>query len=137
MSFLDSLENNLKALESGAERDPEALKREQEARERTRLESLAAADYAVALRNGPFTNALLTACRVIGHRTRTLVRPTWVESTLRLEAGDRRLEIRPTSQGVVAAYFEKGVEQRSEVVDLSSDAAAIAANWLETTRDKT
>ena len=87
MSFLDNLENNLKALESRTERDPAALAREAEAREAARSAALEIAPYAEALRNGPFKDALLTACREIGHRRRMLVRPVWVDSTLRLETG--------------------------------------------------
>ena len=36
MSFLDNLENNLKALESREEKDPEKVKRDQERREADR-----------------------------------------------------------------------------------------------------
>jgi len=68
MSFLDNLENDLKALESRSERDPEALKREAAARESARSLALEIAPYAEALRNGPFIDGLLTACRNVGHR---------------------------------------------------------------------
>ena len=80
MSFLDNLENNLKALESRDEKDPQALARAAEAREATRSEALAIAPYADALRNGAFKDGLLTTCRDIGHRKRILVRPVWVDS---------------------------------------------------------
>ena len=43
MSFLDSLENNLKALESIEERDPEQVKRNNERREAERAASLSRA----------------------------------------------------------------------------------------------
>jgi len=84
MSFLDNLENNLKALESRDERNPEALAREASSREAARAAALAIGPHAEALRNGPFKDGLLTACRGIGHRRRILVRPIWVDSTLRL-----------------------------------------------------
>src|ERR1700722_14572461 len=105
MSFLDNLESNLKALESRSERDPQALAREAAARDAARSAALEIAPYAEALRNGPFTDGLLTACRDIGHRKRMLVRPTWIDSTLRLETGSKKLELRPTADGVLGVSF--------------------------------
>ncbi len=131
MSFLDNLENNLKALESRTERDPAALAREAEAREAARSAALEIAPYAEALRNGPFKDALLTACREIGHRRRMLVRPVWVDSTLRLETGAKRLELRPTPKGVLAVSFMEGRELASTLIDLSSDPVQLAKEWLE------
>ena len=55
----------------------------------------------------------------------------WLGTTLRLEARDRRLELRPTANGVVAAYLENGGEVRSEPLDLAGDAGEFwcAAGW--------
>jgi hypothetical protein len=131
MSFLDNLENNLKALESREQKDPEALAREAAAREANRSLALAIAPYSEALRNGPFKDGLLTACREMGHRQRLLVRPVWVESTLRLEAGTKRLELRPTPNGVLAVTFIDGKEHESTPIDLSSDPVKLAEKWLE------
>lgn len=131
MSFLDNLENDLKALESRTERDPAALAREAAAREASRLAALEAAPYAEALRNGGIADGLLTACRAIGHRRRILVRPVWVDSTLRLEAGAKKLELRPTPRGVVAVSFVEGREQESMPVDLASDPVKLAEKWLD------
>jgi hypothetical protein len=131
MSFLDNLESSLKALESRSERDPEALAREAAAREAARLMAVEIAPYAEALRNGPFKDGLLTACRDIGHRKRILVRPVWVDSTLRLEAGAKRLELRPTPAGVLAVFLVEGKEQESMPIDLSSDPVRVAEKWLE------
>jgi len=130
MSFLDNLENNLKAMESRTERDPEALAREAAAREAARSAALEIAPYAEALRNGPFKDGLLTACRDIGHRRRILVRPVWVGSTLRLEAGAKMLELRPTPRGVMAVFVESGLEQDRTPIDLASDPAKVAEKWL-------
>jgi hypothetical protein len=131
MSFLDNLENNLKALESREQKDPEVLAREAAAREANRSLALAIAPYSEALRNGPFKDGLLTACRELGHRRRMLVRPVWVESTLRLEAGAKRLELRPTPNGVLAVTFIDGKEHESTPIDLSSDPVKLAEKWLQ------
>jgi hypothetical protein len=125
MSFLDNLESNLKALESRNERDPEALAREAAAREAARSVALQIAPHAQALRKGPFKDGLLTACRDIGHRRRILVRPVWVDSTLRLEAGVKKLELRPTPSGVLAVFFDGGREQESN----QSTYRVILSNW--------
>lgn len=130
MSFLDNLENNLKALESRTERDPATLAREAAARESARSMALEIAPHAEALRNGPFKDGLLTACRNIGHRRRILVRPIWVDSTLRLEAGSKKLELRPTPGGVLAVFFDGGQEQESMPIELSSDPVRVAEKWL-------
>ena len=131
VSSLDNLENNLKALESRDERNPEALAREAAARETARTAALEIAPYAEALRNGPFKDGLLSACRYIGHRRRLLVRPVWVDSTLRLEAGAKKLELRPAPNGVLAVFFDGGSEQESIPIDLSSDPVKLAEKWLE------
>ena len=130
MSFLDNLENNLKALESRDERDPETRAREAKAREAARSLALQIAPHAEALRNGPFKDGLLAACRHLGHRNRILVRPVWVDSTLRLEAGPKKLELRPMPDGVVAVFFDGSTEQESVPIDLSSDPVKIAEKWL-------
>ena len=131
MSFLDNLENNLKALESRTEKDPAAMAREAAARDAARTLALQIAPHAEALRKGPFKDGLLTACREIGHRKRILVRPVWVDSTLRLEAGAKRLELRPTPGGVLAVSLVEGKEQESTLIDLSSAPVKLAQKWLE------
>jgi hypothetical protein len=131
MSFLDNLENNLKALESREEKDPEALVRAAAAREAARSMAFQIAPNAEALRNGPFKDGLLTACREIGHRSRILVRPIWVDSTLRLEAGAKKLELRPTPSGVLVVFLQGGIELESTLIDLSSDPVKLAEKWLK------
>ncbi|MBZ2178493.1 MAG: hypothetical protein ACK58M_23915 [Acidobacteriota bacterium] len=130
MSFLDSLENNLKALESREEKDPETLRREREQREADRAAALGRAPYTEALRKSAFTSELLTQCRTIGHGQRVLVQFTWLGETLRLDAKAKRLELRPTAAGIEAHYFVDGEESGCAMVDLSSSAEALARDWL-------
>ena len=54
-----------------------------------------------------------------------------MDSTLRLEAGVKKLELRPTPSGVLAVFFKSGVEQESTPIDLSSDPVKVAEKWLE------
>jgi hypothetical protein len=82
--------------------------------------ALQIAPHAEALRNGPFKDGLLAACRNIGHRRRILVRPVWVDSTLRLEAGAHKLELRPTPDGVLAVFFDGDTQQEGTPIDISS-----------------
>ncbi len=130
MSFLDNLENNLKALESREEKDPLKQKEEQARREADRQAALAAAPVAEALKTGPFTEKFLTACRVIGHTQRTLVRFTWLDTTLRLEAKERRLDLKPTAQGVEATFFVDNESTAQQLLTLNEDPEALAKQWL-------
>ena len=131
MSYLDNLENNLKALENREERDPEKLKREQDRREAERTAALLRAPYADALKNSPFTLELLTQCRAIGHGQRVLVRFTWLGETLRLDAKAQRLELTPTAEGIIAVLSLNGEETGRAAVDPQvDDAAAFARRWL-------
>ena len=130
MSFLDDLENNLKSLES-SEQGKDDKAREQQARESARAATMAAAPHAEALRKGPFTTELLKQATRIGFAMRTKVHVAWLGSTLRLEAREKRLELRPTAAGVVAVYLEGGVETRQENVDLAGSAEALVRRWLE------
>lgn len=130
MSFLDNLENNLKALESREEKDPAKQKEENARREAERQAVLAAAPVAEALKSGPFTEKFLTACRLIGHQQRTMVRFTWLESTLRLEAKERRLDLKPTVQGVEAAFYVDNEPTAKQLLTLNEDPEELARQWL-------
>jgi hypothetical protein len=131
MSFLDNLENNLKALENQEEKNPEKLKRDQERREAERNSALLRAPHAEALKNSAFTSHLLTMCRTIGREHRVLVRFTWIGENLRLDAAAKRMELTPTPEGIVAVFSLNGAEvSRETVVAQTADAAALARRWL-------
>ena len=131
MSFLDNLENNLKALESREEKDPEKVKRDQERREADRTAALLRAPHVEALKNSAFTSQLLTECRTIGRGQRVLVQFTWIGESLRLDAKAKRLELTPTTEGITAVFSLDGAEVRRATVDLrADDAAALARHWL-------
>ena len=131
MSYLDNLENNLKALENQEERDPEKVRRDQERREADRIEALRRGPHVDALRNSAFTSDLLTHCRSIGRQQRVLVQFTWIGETLRLDAKAKRLELIPTAEGITAVFFEGRVEIGRAAVDLQTEApAALAERWL-------
>jgi hypothetical protein len=129
MSFLDNLENNLKSLESREEGN-EAAEQQRRARERDRAEAQAAAPFADELKKGPFTAELLKQSARVGFEKRTKVHVAWLGSTLRLEAREKRLELRPTATGVTAVYLEDGKEVRSEPLDLKGDAEEFIRHWL-------
>lgn len=136
MSYLDSLENNLKALERQEERDPEKVKRDQDRREADRAEALLRAPHAEALKNSAFTSELLTQCRTIAHGLRDngqriMVQFTWLGENLRLAAKTRRLDLMPTKDGITAVFSVDGAEVRRAAVDpQKDDAAALAKAWL-------
>jgi hypothetical protein len=129
MSFLDDLENNLKSLESHEEGNEEAL-RQQRARETQRASAQAVAPYAEELKKGAYTAELLRQAARIGHALRVKVHVAWLGATLRLEARERRLELRPTPQGVLAVWIENNRETRSQPVDLKGQPEEMLREWL-------
>jgi hypothetical protein len=135
MSFLDNLENHLETLESRETSDPAGLAREAAARAAEAAEAARIAPIADELRNGPFTARLLVACRMIGHQMRISVRLVWIGSTLRLEARDRKLELRPITHGVEAVLIEGAREESAGIVNLKGDAEALIRRWLAGSRE--
>jgi len=129
MSFLDDLENNLKSLES-REDGQENAERQQRERQAEHDSAQAIAPWAEVLKKSPFTAGVLTHAARVGFSLRVKVHVAWLGTTLRLEARERRLELRPTPGGVVAAYIENGAETRTEPVDLAGDAAEFVRRWL-------
>jgi hypothetical protein len=126
MSFLDNLEDNLKALES---RDEGGLD-ESRRRDQERDVAVAAAPWAERLKREPFAQTLMQQATVAARRSRTKVNLMWIGTTLRLEARGHRLELRPGPKGV-AAVFSKGSEEvGQEPVDLSSDPVKLTRQWM-------
>jgi hypothetical protein len=129
MSFLDNLEDNLKTLES-LEEGQDSAAREARQRAAQRASAQAAAPFAEELKKSPFTEELLRQTTRVGHAVRTKIHVAWLGATLRLEARERRLELRPTATGVVAVSIEEGREVGSQAVDLKGDPAALLRSWL-------
>jgi hypothetical protein len=129
MSFLDNLEDNLKTLESQGD-GKEDLERQRRARESQRANAQAAAPYAEELKRGPYTAELLRQAARVGHGMRLKVHIAWLGSTLRLEARERRLELRPTPEGIVAAYLENNQEMRTSPLDLKGNPEELVREWL-------
>ena len=129
MSFLDDLENNLKSLES-AEGVREADERQARVRERERAAAQAIAPWAEELKKSAFTAELLHQAARVGFSLRVKVHVAWLGTTLRLEARGRRLELRPTPSGIVAAYLDDAAETRTEPLDLAGSPEALVRAWL-------
>ena len=129
MGFLDNLESDLKNLEGNNERESSADERSR--RERECAQAVSAAPYADELKKGAFTMGLLDHATRIGFSQRTKVNIAWLGTTLRLDARERRLEIKPTAAGVIAVFSESGQELSTTPVDLKSDPEKLARRWLE------
>jgi hypothetical protein len=126
MSYLDNLENTLKSLESRDERDPLIDER----RKSERDGALAAAPWADRLKNSEFTRNLMDAAAVMGHKLRTKIYMAWLGSSLRFELRQRRLELRPTAEGIVAVFMEGNNAITSREVDLDSSPDALLDEWV-------
>lgn len=129
MSFLDNLENSLKSLEGTGERA--GGEDRVRSREAERSAALAAAPHAERLKSGPFTSRLLERAAVAGHSARTKIYVSWLGTTLRLEARGRRLELRPTAEGVVAVVLEGVAEVSTQPVDLDGSPDQLVHDLLE------
>lgn len=127
MSFLDNLENNLKALESREEKDTAGQANRREAEQ---ARALAVSPWAERLRNGSWTQALLQQATRAGYARRTKVNLAWIDTTLRLEARNLRLELRPEPDGVMAVFLQGTEELRQEPVDLSGDPQTLVDEWM-------
>jgi len=126
MSFLDNLENNLKALESREEGGLDQSRRRDQEREL----ALAAAPWAERLKSEPFAQALMQQATLAGRQRRIKVNLMWIGTTLRLEARGHRLELRPGPKGVTAIFLIRSEEIRQQPVDLSHDPAKLTSQWM-------
>ncbi|HVW84886.1 MAG TPA: hypothetical protein VHB50_09400, partial [Bryobacteraceae bacterium] len=126
MSFLDSLENNLKALES---REQEGMG-DARKREADQTQAKAAAPWADRLKRDPWTQTLMQQMTRAGFERRTKVNLAWIGSTLRMEARGHRLELRPSPQGVAAVFLHGTEESKQEPVNFSADPRRLVADWM-------
>ena len=129
MSFLDSLENNLKNMESREETGSHD-RGERRQRDSERARAHASAANAERLRKGSYTVELLKQATRLSHAMRTKIHLAWLGTTLRLEARDRKLELRPTPTGIIAAFIENNVEVRTAPVDLAGNPESLVREWL-------
>jgi hypothetical protein len=126
MGFLDNLENSLKSLEQQEDRDAN----QQQRREQERARALEEAPWAEKLKNSEFTKLLFDKAALAGHRLRTKIYMAWFGNVLRLEAKERRLELRPTAKGISAVFLEPDGAESSQTIDLSSDPQTLLDQWL-------
>jgi hypothetical protein len=126
MSFLDNLENNLKALES----IDEPASHDNRRRDRERQEALAAAPWAERLKTAPFAQKLMQQATVAGRQRRVKVNLIWIGTTLRLEARRNRLELRPGAKGITAVFLHWADEISRIPIDLSADPQPLVSKWM-------
>lgn len=126
MSFLDSLENDLKAMENREQAGIEDRGQREAERNRAR----AAAPWAEKLKASPWTAGLIRLATREGFQRRTKVNLAWIGTTLRLEARDLRLELQPRPEGVFAVFLDGREERRSEAVDFEGDPGSLVAPWM-------
>src|SRR5580704_15294595 len=122
MSFLDNLENNLKALESLESGGLDDRRR----REAERARARASAPWAELLKKSPYVGKLMRDVTRAGFARRMKVNIVWIDRVLRLEAMDQRLELQPTPRGVEAVFSDQRVP-----VDLDGEPDALIRGWME------
>jgi len=127
MSFLDNLENNLKALES---RDQGGLD-ERGRREAERERAKASAPWADQLKKAAWTQALMQKVTRAGHQRRIKVNLLWIGTTFRLEALGHRMELRPQPAGIIAVFLQGPQELEQQEVDLAGDPEKLILEWMQ------
>lgn len=121
MSFLDSLENNLKALESQEPGGFDNSRRQKS----ERAHALATAPWADKLKNGPYVKALMRDLTRAGFERRMKVNFVWLGTILRLEALGERIELQPGPGGVEAVSGD-----RRRLVNLDGAPDSLIREWL-------
>jgi len=127
MSFLDNLENNLKALES---REQGGLE-DQRGRDAERNRAKASAPWAEKLKRDPWTQTLMQQSTREGFQRRVKVNLIWIGTTLRLEALGHKLELRPESAGIRAVFLQGHQELEEQMVDLSTGPQKLIGDWMQ------
>ncbi|HEY3776544.1 MAG TPA: hypothetical protein VGL35_00655 [Rhizomicrobium sp.] len=126
MSFLDNLENNLKAMESREEGGVDGNRR----RDLEKKLAIAASPWAERLKKEPFAQILMQQATLAARASRTKINLVWIGTTLRLEARGHRLELRPGPKGVSAVFLNRSEEAREEPVDLEGDPKKLVSKWM-------
>ncbi len=126
MSFLDNLENNLKALES---REQGGLE-DQRSRDADRSRAKAAAPWAEKLKRDTWTQSLMQQSTRAGFQRRIKVNLIWIDTTLRLEALDQRLEFRPEPNGIMVVALNEGNAVSAGLIDMTEDPQTLIAPWI-------
>lgn len=126
MSFLDNLENNLKALENLEQGGIDETRR----READRAYALEVAPWADRLRNSPWTSSLMQLATRAGFARRTKVNFIWLGTVLRLEARDQRLEFRPAADCVNAVFLSDGIEVKRSDISLEGTPQPMLDEWM-------
>jgi hypothetical protein len=126
MSFLDNLENNLKALESREQGGLDESNQRDAAKKRAQAE----APWADRLKKDPWTATLMQRATRAGFERRTKVNLIWVGTTLRMEARGQRLELRPAADGIAAVYLQGTEPVKQLKTDLTGDPAKLIAGWM-------
>jgi len=126
MGFLDNLESDLKSLEKQEERDPAVRKR----RNAERASELAVAVWAEKLKKSPYAQDVLAEAARLSHQIRSRIQVTWMDTGLKLAFKERRLELRPTADGIVAVFLRDGKEEKTALVDLNANGSKLVHDWL-------
>lgn len=127
MGFLDNLESDLKNLEKQEDRNPEVQKRRNA--ERTSMQAVAS--WAEKLKKSSYTQDILAEAARVSHQIRSRIHAAWLDTTLKLEFKERRLELRPTANGIVAVFVRNGKEEKAVPADLNGNGSELVQDWLK------
>lgn len=127
MSFLDNLENNLKALESLESGDIGDRRKREAERDR----AVAVGPWAERLKASPYVAGLMTSLTRAGFARRMKVNFVWIDRVLRVEAAGERLELQPSASGVEAVFAGQRLP-----VELNAAPDDLIRQWLAIVDEK-
>ena len=126
MSFLDNLQNNLKALENLEQGGIDESRR----RDADRARALEVEPWADRLKSSPWTSTLMQLATRAGFSRRMKVNFIWLGTTLRLEAREQRLELRPAPDCVNAVFLFDGNEVKRTDLNLEGTPQPVLDDWM-------
>lgn len=128
MSFLDSLENSLKSLESVEEQS--GTERKQKAEDRAT--ALQIAPWADRLKQSEYLKQFMDEAARAGHQARAKVYMSWLGHNFRLDMREKRMELRPGKDGIKAVVMNGIDDLSSKRIDLEESPVPLIQDWAKT-----
>ena len=91
----------------------------------------AVAPWAEKLKKSSYTQDILAEAARVSHQIRSRIQAAWLDTTLKLEFKERRLELRPTANGIVAVFVRNGKEEKVVPADLNGNGSELVQDWLK------
>lgn len=65
------------------------------------------------------------------HQIRSRIQVVWLETALKLEFKEHRLELRATADGILVVSVRNGKEEKVAPADLNANGSELVQDWLK------